>query len=77
MSLPAVEDITVASRAITKMAARITANLTRPQPITISLTPPPITTNRTTLLTQPRRMLGNPTVGAESLMAVAENTTSH
>ena len=59
-----------------EMAARITANLTRPQPITISLTPPPITTNRTTLLTPPRRMLGNPTVGAESLMAGAENTTS-
>jgi len=87
LSLPAVEDITVASWAITKMAPpisqpRITTNLTRPQRITASPTLPPITANPiiaklTPLLTPPRRMVTNLTVAAENLMLGAESTTSH
>jgi hypothetical protein len=61
---------------------RITTNLTRPQRITASLTPPRITANHITakltpLLTPPRRMVTNLTVAAENLMVGAESTTSH
>jgi hypothetical protein len=84
-SLPAVEDITVASVGITEMPApvppsritinltprpRITANLMQPQRITANLTQPQrITANPTPLLTPPPRMAGNLTVEAGKLMA--------
>jgi hypothetical protein len=80
--MPAVEDITVASWAITEMPApipprRITANLTLPQRIIVNLIPPQrITANPTPLLTRPRRMVGKLTAEAGNLTVVAESTTS-
>ncbi len=85
LSLPAVEDITVASWAIMEMAAPmappcITTNLTPPQRITANLTPPRITPNPTLLLTlllmPPRRMVGKLTMEVGNLTVVAESTTS-
>jgi hypothetical protein len=55
---------------------RITANLTTPRITANPTQPQRITANHTTLLTPQQRMVAHLTVEAESLMVVAENTTS-